>query len=276
MCIAHQKSRIVTESIMFDAKSYGPWAVIAGASEGVGASFAHQLAAAGINLVLLSRQKPVLEQLARDVTAKSRVQVRTRALDLSSVDVLDRVREITDDVEIGLIVFNAAASTGTGAFLDGPIDAVFRAVRLGPMAHATFAHHFGRQMAVRKRGGIILIGSMAGNAGGATAVFYSAGKAFAQIFAEGLWSELKPLGVNVLYAVLGATRTPVRERLGLKDSPDQYVAEPDDVARECLENIANGPVLVPEHLAEGFRQFSSMPRRQAAETMSSLLLGFQP
>jgi short-subunit dehydrogenase len=261
---------------MFDAKSYGPWAVIAGASEGVGASFAHQLAAVGINLVLLSRQKPLLEQLAHDVTAKSAVQVRTLALDLSSADVLDRVREITDDVEVGLIVFNAAASTGSGPFLDAPIDAVFRAARLGPMAHATFAHHFGKRMAARKRGGIILIGSMAGNAGGATAVFYSAGKAFAQIFAEGLWSELKPLGVNVLYAVLGATRTPVRERLGLKDSPDQYIAEPDDVARECMENIANGPVLVPEHLAEGFRQFSSMPRRQAAETMSSLLLGFQP
>ena len=261
---------------MFDAKSYGPWAVIAGASEGVGASFAHQLAAVGINLVLLSRQQPLLDRLARDVAASSTVQVLTLAIDLSGVDVLARVREITDDLEIGLVVFNAAASTGTGAFLDAPIDDVFKAARLGPMAHATFAHHFGKRMAARKRGGIILIGSMAGNAGGASAVFYSAGKAFAQIFAEGLWAELQPLGINVLYAVLGATRTPVRDRLGLKDSPDLVIAEPDDVARECLENIANGPVLVPEHLAEGFRLFSSMPRKQAAETMSSLLLGFQP
>ncbi len=261
---------------MFDAKSYGPWALIAGASEGVGASFAHQLAAMGINLVLVARQQSVLERLAQDVIAESKVQVRTLALDLTAFDVFDQIREITDDVETGLVVFNAAASTGSGSFLDAPIDDVFKAARLGPMAHATLAHHFGKRMVARKRGGIILIGSLAGNAGGASAVFYSAGKAFAQIFAEGLWAELKPLGVDVLYAVLGATRTPVRERLGLKDSPGQFIAEPDDVARECMENIANGPVLVPEHLAEGFRQFCSMPRRQAAETMSSLLLGFKP
>ena len=78
-----------------------------------------------------------------------------------------------------------------------------------------------------------------------------------------------------VYAVLGATRTPARERVGLKDDPAQFVAEPDDVARECLDNIANGPVLVPAHLAEAFQMFSSMPRRQAAETMTHLLLSFQ-
>jgi hypothetical protein len=81
--------------------------------------------------------------------------------------------------------------------------------------------------------------------------------------------------VDVLYAVLGATRTPARERVGLTDSPGQFVAEPDDVARECLANIADGPVLVPAHLAEAFRMFCGMPRRQAAETMTNLLLSFQ-
>jgi len=143
------------------------------------------------------------------------------------------------------------------------------------MGQTSLAHHFGKKMAARKRGGIILIGSLAGNAGAATTVLYSSAKAFAQIFAEGLWSELKPLGVDVLYAVLGATRTPARERVGLKDSAGQFVAEPDDVARECLDNIANGPVLVPAHLAEAFRMFCSMPRRHAAETMTNLLLSFQ-
>ena len=146
---------------------------------------------------------------------------------------------------------------------------------MGPMGQTLLAHHFGKKMVTRKRGGIILIGSLAGNAGAATTVFYSAGKAFAQILAEGLWSELKPLGVDVLYAVLGATRTPARERAGLRDTPDQYVAEPEDVARECLENLANGPVLVPAHLAQAFQMFCSMPRRQAAETMTNLLLSFR-
>jgi uncharacterized protein len=263
------------ESKMFDAKSYGPWAIIAGASEGVGVSFAHQLGKSGINLVLVARQKSLLEQVAREVSAASSVQVRVLPLDLTRPDVLERVREVTDDVEVGLVVLNAAASPGMGTFLDASLDGVLKAVRLGPMGQTSLAHHFGKKMVARKRGGIILIGSLAGNAGAATTVLYSAAKAFAQIFAEGLWSELKPLGVDVLYAVLGATRTPARERAGIQDSPDQFVAAPDDVARECLTNIANGPVLVPAHLAEAFQMFSSLPRRQAAETMTQLLLSFQ-
>src|ERR1700753_4008353 len=261
---------------MLNVKSYGPWAVIAGASEGVGVSFAHQLAQAGINIVLVSRQQPLLEKLAQEISAANGVQARVLPLDLTSADVLERIQQVTADVDVGLVVFNAAASTGTGAFLDAPIERVINAVRLGPAGYATLSHHFGRKMVQRGRGGLIFIGSLAGNAGAATTVLYSAGKAFAQTLAEGLWSELKPLGVDVLYAVLGATRTPARERVGIKDSPDQFVAEPDDVARECLENLANGPVLVPAHLAEAFQMFCSMPRRQPAETMTTLLLNFKP
>ena len=260
---------------MIDAKSYGPWAVIAGASEGIGASFARQLAEAGINVVLIARQRALLEQLAREICDQGAARARVLALDLARPDVLDRVREATDDLEVGLLIFNAAASTGLGSFLDASLERVVGAVRLGPLGYVSLAHHFGKPMAARGRGGIILVGSLAGNAGAATTVLYSAAKAFAQVLAEGLWSELKPLGVDVLYAVLGATRTPARERVGLKDSPDQFVAEPDDVARECLENLAEGPVLVPAHLKDAFQMFSSMPRRQAAETMTKLLLSFK-
>ena len=260
---------------MIDAKSYGPWAIIAGASEGIGVSFAHQLGKAGINLVLIARKRNLLEQVAREVSAESSAQVRVLPLDLARPDMLDRVREATDHVEVGLVVMNAAASPGLGSFLDVSLDDALKAVRLGPMGQTALAHYFGNKMAARKRGGIILIGSLAGNAGAATTVLYGAAKAFAQIFAEGLWSELKPFGVDVLYAVLGATRTPARERVALKDSPDQFVAEPDDVARECLDNLANGPVLVPAHLAQAFQMFCGMPRKQAAETMTNLLLSFQ-
>ena len=260
---------------MIDAKSYGPWAIITGGSEGVGASFAYQLARLGINLVLIARKEALLRDLAHEVTATSAVEVRVLPLDLTRADVLDQIRKVTDNIEVGLVIFNAAASTGMGSFLDASLDDVVKAVHLGPLATVSLAHHFGKSMAARGRGGIILVGSLAGNAGAATTVFYSAAKAFAQVFAEGLWSEMRPLGVNVLYAVLGATRTPARERAGIKDSPEQFVAEPDDVTRECLDNISNGPVLVPAHLAEAFEMFCSMPRRQAAETMSKLLLGFK-
>lgn len=257
---------------MIDAERYGPWAVIAGASEGVGASFAHKLGSAGINLVLVARNVALLGQVAEEVRKACNVQVRVLALDLSQADMLERVREAADDVDVGLVVYNAAA--GSGRFLDVPLDDALLAVRVNTIGPLSLVHHFGRGMAERGRGGVILIGSLAGNAGGVTTPVYSASKAFAQIFAEGLWSDLKPRGVDVLYMVVGATNTPKRARLGLKDSPDEIVAEPDDVAQDALDHIADGPVFVPEHLAEGFRYFSSLPRREAAEAMASLLLGY--
>lgn len=257
---------------MIDAEQYGPWAVIAGASEGIGTSFAHKLGKAGLNLVLIARNEELLGKVADEVRDECGVQVRVLALDLGRADMLERVREMTADVDVGLVIYNAAA--GSGRFLEVPLDDALLAVRVNTIGPLSLVHHFGRGMAERGRGGIILIGSLAGNAGGVTTVVYSASKAFAQIFAEGLWSDLKPQGVDVLYVVVGATNTPKRARLGLKDSPDEIVAEPDEVAQDALDHIADGPVFVPEHLAEGFRYFSSLPRREAAEAMAGLLLGY--
>lgn len=188
---------------------------------------------------------------------------------------LERVREVTDDVEVGLVVYNAGAAHGGGPFLQASSEVALNLIRLNPVRQVLLSHHFGNKMAARGHGGIILMGSLAGNAGGASVVAYSAAKAFTQIFAEGLWSEIKPLGVDVLCVVLGATDTPARARLGLMDSPGQIVADPADVAQSSLDNIANGPVLVPEHMAGAFRQFCSLPRKEAAEAMRDLLLSFK-
>lgn len=259
---------------MIDSMQYGPWALIAGASEGVGAAFARKLAMSGINLVLLARQENLLDALAREAANDGGVQVRKLVLDLTRADMLERVREVTDGVEVGLVVYNAGAAHGGGPFLQASSEVALNLIRLNPVGQVVLSHHFGNKMAARGHGGIILMGSLAGNAGGASVVAYSAAKAFTQIFAEGLWSELKPLGVDVLCVVLGATDTPARARLGLKDSPGQIVADPADVAQSSLDNIANGPVLVPEHLVGAFRQFCSLPRKAAAEAMRDLLLSF--
>lgn len=255
-------------------RQYGPWALITGGSEGVGAAFAHQLAAAGINLILVARNQALLHELARSITAESGVDVRTLALDLSEPDAIDRIRAAAAGVEVGLLVCNVGKQYGSGGFLEGTADDIARTFRVNSMSHALLSHHFGQGMVARGRGGIILIGSLACAAGGATMVMYSAGKAFAQNFAEGLWAELQPKGVDVLYVVLGATDTPVRARLGLTDPPGLYLAPPEEVAREALASLPNGPVLVPAHLAEGFAFFSSAPRREAAEAMRALLTGF--
>jgi hypothetical protein len=255
---------------------YGPYALVAGGSEGVGAAFAWQLAAAGIGLVLVSRDAGKLDALAGEITTMHSVDVRTLALDLSRADMLEALAAVTDNIDIGLLVCNVGATFGGGAFVDTALDDLLRTIRLNSILHVSLAHRFGGRMAARGRGGIVLIGSLAGNAGSASMVLYGASKAFAQNLAEGLWAELGPRGVDVLYVVLGATDTPVRARLGLVDPPGLILADPEDVAREALARIGDGPVLVPAHLEEGFRMFSSLPRRQAAEAMRDLLGGFSP
>lgn len=261
---------------MVSAQQYGPWAVVTGGGEGTGASFARELGRAGINLVLVARREGPLHEVAERIRAESGVEVRTLPLDLSRPDMLDRIREVTDPLQVGTIVSNVGHTYGSGPFVDWDQEDVLRTIRLGPICHAVLSQHFGHKMAQRGRGGIVLVGSLAGNAGGATIVLYSAGKAFAQNLAEGLWAELKPRGVDVAYVVLGATDTPVRARHGIVDSPDVFIDDPDDVARDTLANIAEGPVLVRPHLEEAARMFSALPRRQAAEAMRDMMMGFQP
>jgi short-subunit dehydrogenase len=253
---------------------YGPWAVITGGSDGIGEAFARQLGRAGINLVLVSRSQTKLSALAEAVHREFGVEVRTLALDLSEESAIDAIRCATQDVEVGLLVCNVGAVFGTGRFLRSELADIEKTMRLNNWSHATLSHLFGRSMLERGRGGIVLIGSMAGNAGGASTVLYGAGKAFAQIFAEGLWSEVKSKGIDVLYVVVGAVNTPRRQSLNIEDSPGQFVADPADVAREALEALPDGPVLVPQHLQDDFSYFSSAPRREAAEAMTAMLKGF--
>jgi short-subunit dehydrogenase len=255
-----------------DAARYGPWAVIAGGSEGIGASIAHMLAQAGINLVLIARKREPLENVAAEVRTGNRVEVRTLALDLTDPSFLQRIREVTDDLDVGLLVYNAGASHRTGFFIDWPLEDVLKVIRLNTEGQAVLAHHFGGKMAVRKRGGIILMGSLAGNAGSPTVVPYAGAKAFSQIFAEGLWWELKQYGVDVLHVVVGSTATPAMARLGIVYRQNQ-ADQPDDVAHFTLQNIANGPVIVVPSMQARFQELATTDRGKATEMNGALVMG---
>lgn len=229
---------------MTDKDVYGPWAVIAGGSEGVGASFAHQLAEAGLNLVLVARKPGPLEETAAQVRARG-VQVRTLQQDLLAPGTLDAIREATDDVEVGLLIFNAGANSYGHEFVTGDLERMRAVIDLNITAQLALTRHFGALLAERERGGILLVGSLAGYLGQAQISVYSAVKAFGRVFAEGLWLELREHGVHVLELVLGVTRTPAMARAGLNlDMPGLNVAEPDDVAREGLDHLADGPVWI--------------------------------
>lgn len=260
---------------MIDKSVYGPWAVIAGGSEGVGASFAHRLADAGVNLVLVARKPDPLERTADEARAKG-VEVRTLQLDLLDNAAPQTLRSVTDDLDVGLLIFNAGANTYGHEFVSGDLDRVQDVIDLNITSQLALTHHFGARMKERRSGGILLVGSLAGYMGQAQMSIYSAVKAFSRVFAEGLWLELEPHGVRVLELVAGVTRTPAMERAGLRmDQPGLNVAEPDDVAREGLEHLADGPVWVAAGNQVTAEQRSAFPRadlvRGAHEASQRLL-----
>lgn len=230
---------------MTDLTEYGPWAVVAGGSEGVGAEFAALLAEAGVNVALVARKPGPLELTAARCRAMG-VQTRTLAIDL--VDGADEVIAATADLDVGLLIYNAGANTCSEEFLDGYLAAFCRVVDLNVTAMLALVQHFGKPMRERRRGGILMVGSMAGYLGSARHTVYGGVKAFGRIFAESLWLELREYNVHVLELVLGVTRTPAMERVGLNfDVPGLRVAEPSDVAAEGLDRLPHGPL----HVAGG-------------------------
>ena len=228
------------------AERYGPWAVVAGGSEGVGEAFARQLAAAGVHLVLLARTASSLEALAASLRReRPKVEVVTAAIDLAAADAADQVRQVVGRREVGLLVLNAGANTLTGKYLEQTPDDVARAVRLSVHLPLQLVHQLAPAMADRGRGGILGVGSLAGYLGQPGLAVYSADKAWQRGFCESLWLELQPRGVDVLHLVLGVTRTPAMQRAGLAlDLPGLVVADPTDVARQGLADLPHGPVSV--------------------------------
>ena len=160
---------------------YGPWALVAGASDGIGASFASALAARGLDVVLVARRQAALEQLAAEIRAAHRVVVRTIVADLGTPAGLDTVLESTED--IGLLVCNAA-SAPVAAFLELSTAQIDAMLDLNCRAAARLTHALGNRMVARGRGGVILLSSVAGNQGSALVTHYAATKAYLRVLAE--------------------------------------------------------------------------------------------
>jgi short-subunit dehydrogenase len=227
-----------------DLSPYGPWAVVTGGSEGVGAAFARLLAADGFNLVLAARKRGPLEETAAACRVHG-VEVRTVVADLTAPDGTAQVIDAADGLEVGLLIQNAGANTHSRPFLDGDLPAFRKVTDLNIGATLDLAHHFGRPMRDRGLGGILLTGSISSHYGAARLSVYNGAKAFIRIFAESLWVELREHGVHVLALELGVTRTPAMARIGLNfDTPGFVVGEPEDVAREGLAHLPDGPVHV--------------------------------
>jgi short-subunit dehydrogenase len=221
---------------------YGPWAVVAGASEGIGASFSTKLAERGFNLVLLARRAAPLEELAGTLTAAHGVEARAHSLDLGSPEVVSELQAATEGLDVGLLIYNAAYSP-IGAFIDIDVEQHVKAVDVNVLGPLRVSHYFGRRLAERGKGGIILMSSMSGFQGTAMVANYAATKAYDTILAEGLWYELGQRGVDVLGCIAGATLTPNYES-STDRIPTSTLArpmKPDDVSEQALADLGRRP-----------------------------------
>jgi short-subunit dehydrogenase len=220
------------------ADRYGPWALVAGASEGLGAAFARALAGRGLNLILVARRHEPLEALAADVPTRT----ITVSADLATVDGIAQVADAAAALDVGLVVANAAYSP-IGRFIEMDPELTRRAVDLNCRAPLELAHRFLPAMAARGRGGFIVMSSLAGMQGSPPISVYAATKAFGAILAEGLWAELRGTGVDVLTCVAGAVATP--GLVGATSRPAPGTLTPDEVAGAALRGLGRGPRTVP-------------------------------
>lgn len=252
-----------------DLKAYGPWALIIGGSDGLGESFARKLAAQGFKLVLVARRPGPLEALAEDLRAQG-VEVRIASVDMTQPDALEQVGKVTDDIEVGLLIYNAGVILGGGEFIRQPPEHYLRNIALNVTGHAAFSHHYGGLMCARGRGGIILVGSTGSFMGSpGLSAMYCGVKAFSRIFSEGIWHEMEKHGVAVLHFCLDYTDTPTNQKQGLDLA---HAQSPDSAAQQALDNISNGPILIAGGQAQfdGAAQRSLLPGRAEAVRAADL------
>lgn len=225
----------------FKAK-YGPWAIVAGASEGLGAAFAEGLAKRGLNLILIARRAEKLEALSKQLAHDYQIAVKIQSLDLAN---FQNAKHFLSQLEfdIGLLVYNAAYAP-IGYFEDlseGDLDKI---VDVNIKAPLLLSKLVSTKMIEEGKGGIVLMSSLAGMQGSPKIATYAASKAFNSILAEGIWHELKTHGIDVLASCAGAIRTPgYKSAKNIKDAPGTLDAS--KVVEETLNALGKGPTTIP-------------------------------
>ena len=228
------------------ARRYGPWAVVTGASDGIGRAFARHLAAEGLSVILVARRQAALQELAAELQQAHGVQCRVLAMDLSGLEASKQLSDATADLDVGLLV--AAAGFGTsGALLDGTLADEAEMADLNCRAVTAQAWHFGQRLARRGRGGVVLMSSLLAFHGTPRAAHYAATKAYVQTLAEGLRVEWAPLGVDVIASAPG----PISSGFATRANMHMAQALPAEVvARVTMQALGRKTTVRPGWLSQ--------------------------
>lgn len=243
-----------TSTVLAFKQKYGPWALIAGASHGVGAAFAQQLAARGLNCVLVARREEALRDLQAQLIEEYGVEVLLVTQDLAHADATSKLLATVAEREIGLFVYNAGGDPYITKFLDTSVDDWSALLRLNALTVMECSHAFGGRMLERGHGGLLLVGSQAALGGIRKLAMYSATKGFALNLGESLWAEWKDRGVDVLNLLIGTVDTPSMRaamvKLKIADALTMVLPKAGEIVEVALRELGNGPTLIhPEDLS---------------------------
>jgi len=252
---------------------YGGYAIVVGASAGIGEALAREIASRGVNLVLVARRREKLEVLARDLKEEFGVEARSVPLDLLADDAIDRLVAGVANLEIGLLVINAAAVLA-GGFLKNSYDRESDLVKLNTLMPARIVHRIGNQIKLRGHGGILFVSSLAGNSPTPYQASYAATKAYLSSFGQALAFELATDGIDVSVVAPGATDTE-----GLKATANIDYSKmkglsfmsPADVSKAALDNLGRRTYIVPgaKNRMSAFI-LSLLPRGVAVRTVGKI------
>lgn len=249
---------------------YGPWALIAGASAGIGAAYAEELAKTGMNLVLIARREAELGEAARRIALQYSVSVKTVRLDLSTANFVKELEPQISGLDIGLVICNAAYPA-IGKFLEQSMEDHMRLLDINCRAVVKLAHYFGTVFKNRGRGGMIFMSSLSAFFGSPFMSLYGASKAFTLALGEGLEREFKEHNIDLLIVCPGATRTEnftksIPKGGSIAGIP---IMKPSDVANGALLALGKRDIFIPGILNGVFSFFMRkfMTRKAAVGVM---------
>lgn len=224
-------------------KKYGEWALVTGASSGIGLEFAKQTAAKGLNVVLVARRKGRLEKIAKQIEAANSVQTRIVVADLTETAGISAVIEETQDLMVGLLVNNAGRED-SGHFLKTPVEIALNTIDLNVKAPLQLTHHFANLMRERNKGGLIFMSSIVAFQGVPYVANYAATKAYDLVFAEGVAAELKQSNIDVTAVTPGFTRSELSPDFNFDGLPFKPMA-PEIVVSQAIQSLGRSRISVP-------------------------------
>jgi len=205
-------------------EKYGSWALITGASSGIGEGFAKRLALENMNLILVARREERLKKLSDELKGKYNANIIVAPIDLSKDNFMEELKKFVSDREVGLLVNNAGFGYA-GEFAKSDVVQQVDMIRVNCIAPALLTHHYVQQMKERKKGAIIFLGSLVAYQPTPLTTTYSATKAFNLFLSEGLWYELRDYNIDVLALNPGGTDTEFQQKANTSSGPAPRTVE---------------------------------------------------